>query len=165
MKLMFIVFMSMMLTACSGQPSEADIKLALQTELKESNDEVKKMQKMLTIEDEKKEPVKVSEDTQKSENASDDLETAFQDIGKAMNSVVKVVDKTVDTAIAPVFESQMYELVDAKKLGDCITQENPAQYKCKVKATLKNNSGTSTHTTDIIFIRSESGEWISLYED
>ena len=168
MKLLLIFVMAMMLTACSKQPSEADIRLALQTEVNESNDEVKKMQKMLTIkndEDEKKEPVKVSESASNSENNADgSLETAFKDVGKAMDSVGNLVDKTLDKAVAPVFESQIYELVDVKKLGDCTPQENPAQYKCKVKTVVKNNSGTITNTADLIFIRSEGGEWITLYE-
>lgn len=168
MKLILILLMSMMLTACSKQPSESDIRLALQTELKENNEEVNQMQKYLTIKvdsEDKKETVKVSENNTNSESGSDDsLEIAFKDISKAMDSVGNLVDKTVDKAIAPVFEAQIYELVDVKKLGDCIQQENPAQYKCKVKATVKNNSGTVTNTTDLIFIRSEGGEWITLYE-
>jgi hypothetical protein len=59
----------------------------------------------------------------------------------------------------------IYDLVDVKKLGDCEVQQNPAQYKCTIKVTLKNKKGTETNTTDAIFVKSEGGEWVVLDKD
>ncbi len=156
MKIIMLLIVSIMLTACSSQPSEQDIKKALEVSVKEENDRVKQMIAMLKQENQApQEKVKTSNDA---------LNDSVNQVLDTMEQMKNAVKATMGSA-APDLELMIYELVDVKKLGSCDVKKDSGSYKCKVKATVKNKAGSSTNTIDLSFVRSESGEWVVLYDD
>jgi hypothetical protein len=158
MKFILIFALSILLTACSQQPNEADIKEAVKVSIKESNEQVKQMQNALTQE-------KVADSKKEDKNTENDdkdngLNSALEQLDNALGKMQSVVKSTVD----PAFDLMIFEFVDLQKLGDCEQQKEEKKYKCKIKITVKNKAGSSTNTTDLILIRSESGKWVALDE-
>jgi len=152
MKFIMVFLMALTLSACSKQPSEQDIKKALEVSVTEENNRIKQMI-MLVKQDE--------ENPQQRQKTSNESVNEVIDTIDQMKAMVK---STVGSTI-PELELMIYELIDAKKLGDCEQKKDTSNFRCKVKATVKNKNGETTNTLDISFVRSESGDWVVLFDD
>jgi hypothetical protein len=158
MKFIMMVLISMILTACSKQPNEKDIRKALEVSVQEENNRIKQMIVMLKQEE------KTEVESKKPTTTDESLNASVNEVLDKVEQMRKAVKATLSSA-SPDLELMIYELVDVKKLGDCEQQKDSINFKCKVKATVKNKAGEVANTIDISLVRAEGGEWVILYDD
>jgi endonuclease III len=130
MKKILIVLVALFLSACSTEPNENEIKQALQESIKESNANVEIAQKNV-----------------KNFILND-------------NEKQSKTDEQISSVLSMVTGPLTYELIDMKKLGECIKNDKEGFYECKIKTVLKNSLGQVSNITIVKLLQSEDKKWI-----